>query len=119
MKRRLFTIAILFAPTVIVAGIWIASGFAPKSLRGLPAPLSWNWRIEPHYVRIERTLAAVSITSLPAGTVSSMGSPPFYGYTFKGGSVDPFGWIDHSSGYYFTGIQATPAHIFNISLVIS
>jgi hypothetical protein len=111
--------ACLLAPTLIVTAIWIASGFAAMSWTGWPAPATWNWRVVPNYVRIERTSAAVAVVTLPAGTVpSAWGGPPYNGVSFKGGGFDYFGWVQQSQGHYFRGTLATPTRVVSISMVI-
>ena len=117
--RNRWRSATLVAPTLLISALWIKSAFAPKSWPGSPAPLSWNSRIVPNYLRIEKTSAAVAATTLPAGAIPSFWpGPPYNGAIFKGGPIDYFGCIQQSEGYYFQGTQATPTRVVSISFAI-
>jgi hypothetical protein len=117
--RNRWRSAFLFTPTLLVSGLWIASAFTEKSWIGFPTPLTWNCRIVPNYIRLEKTSAAIPVTTLPAGAIPpTWGNPPFNGLTVQDSGIDNFGWIKQLQGHYLQGTQATPTRIVSISLAI-
>lgn len=117
--RNRWPSAILFAPTLLITALWINSAFAPKSSAGSRAPLTWNCRIVPNYIRLEKTSAAIPVTTLPAGAIPpTWGNPPYNGVTVQDSGIDNFDWIKHSQANYFQGAQVMSIHALSISLAI-
>ena len=116
--RNRWLAATLFAPTLFVAAVWIASGFTPSSWVLAGPPPSGSWRIVPSKVRIETISPAVAIAALPAGTVPpEWTGPPCNAFKFGGGS-EYFGLVAQARGHYFRGTQAVPATVVSISFAV-
>jgi hypothetical protein len=112
--------AALVAPTVLVAALWIYSGFVRGSRGSVraPAPGTWNWRLRANYLVAERTSAVVPVSGLAAGYLPPR-SPSFGAHFPRGtGGQYFFGWVSVRKGHYFRGTQATPTRIVSVSLVV-
>jgi hypothetical protein len=117
LTRRRLAISLLSLPTLATVGIWIASGFAPRSSRFLtiPAP-TWDVWLSPNYLRIEHNTPPMPAAAL-ANTWLAGDTPPFNHYKGRGQGYF-LGWVMVSDSMYARGTSAVLTKTVSISLVM-
>ena len=118
MFRSRWLVAPLWAlPTLIVGGIWIYSGFTPRStVLQFPQPAR-EVRLTRNYVHLETADPPVPASSITMPPNFGKHGPP-YNLAFSSSRGYFMGWVSVGKTTYVRGTQASVSHSVAMSLVI-